>query len=99
MGLLCGGRVLVKVLDCLEEVLDIKIPRTPYCVILHISNDLDGNRYKRTLLWLGLVLAKRDIAQMWKSEAKPDLVKWKKGMDHCMAIDPEERRVGKECRL
>ena len=81
------GEFWSEVLTCLEEVLEIQIPRTPKCIPLHSLDDLDGNRYKHILLWLCFSVAKRDIAQMWKAEGKPALAKWENGMDHCMALE------------
>ena len=74
-------------LTCLENVLEIQVPRDPRCVLLHCSDKLDGNRYRRALLWLGLVVAKRDIARAWKAINSPSVEVWRQGLDHCMSLE------------
>ena len=71
----------------MEGVLEVSIPRDPRCVLLHCTDELDGNRYKRALLWLGLVVAKRDIVRAWKATKGPSLEMWKQGLDQCMALE------------
>lgn len=76
-----------RVLSCLSEVLGWELPTSPRFALLHVMEGVGGNIYKRHLLWLGLVLAKRDIALVWKASQAPPLSKWKAGLDFCMGLE------------
>lgn len=46
------------------EVLGWELPTSPKLALLHVANEIRGNKYKRNLLFLGLTIAKRDIARL-----------------------------------
>ena len=39
------------------------------------------------LLWLVLIVAKRDVARWWKDANPPSVAEWRKGFDLCMIFD------------
>lgn len=73
--------------SCSEQVLAWHIPADPRLLLLHATEDIGGNRYKRHLLFLGITLAKRDIAQHWKATSPPSVGTWKKAMDRCLSAE------------
>lgn len=69
------------------EVLGWELPYDPKFALLHVMTDIGGNIYKRHLLLLGLVLAKRDIARHWKAPMPPPLTAWKNGLNFNMGLE------------
>lgn len=67
-----------RILNCLGEVLAWDLPLDPRLVLLHSTDDIGDNRHKQHLLFLALTIAKRDIAQLWKSTSPPTLGGWRK---------------------
>lgn len=79
-----------EVLSCLGEVLTWDVPFVPKLLLLHSTEGIGGNCYKRHLLFLGLTLARRDIARYWKASVPLSLGSWKRGKGYCLGLETKQ---------
>lgn len=71
--------------NCIREVLEHNIrPEAKKC-LLNIWEPTDLNSKDKICITLGLMVAERNIAQLWGAGVLPKVDAWKADMDWCMA--------------
>ena len=73
----------------LKEAVGVQFEGPLKTAILGVWEPSDLTRHQKTLVNIGFMNAKRDIAQKWGSEVTPRLVEWEADMDKCMTLERE----------